>query len=187
MIAAHPALLWMKEQLKIAATSTELEKNKLSPDIFFGYSNQSITGWQTTDGVNQRFYSGSNRFNSVHAGIAIPLFNKTTKNHIKAAKLNEEVAKLNTEQVYLQLNTELNQWAEQFYKAVAAIKYYESTGMQQASTISTAAQLSLEKGAIDYLQWGQLMNQATAIKLGYIDAVNNYNQAAIQLSYYISK
>ncbi|MEO7048230.1 MAG: CusA/CzcA family heavy metal efflux RND transporter, partial [Ferruginibacter sp.] len=42
MIAAHPALLWMKEQLKIAATSTELEKNKLSPDIFFGYSNQSI-------------------------------------------------------------------------------------------------------------------------------------------------
>ena len=183
----HPAIQWLRGQAAIAASATELERNRMSPDIIIGYSNQSIAGWQTTDGINQKYYHSGNRFHSVQAGIAAPLFNRSAKNKIKAAKLNEQIAGLNIAEAQKQLDSELEQWVASYQKARLALLYYQSDGEHQANTISSSAQLSLQQGAIDYLQWGLLMTQVINIRLGYLDALKNFNQSAIQVSYYLSK
>ena len=123
----------------------------------------------------------------MQAGIAIPIFNKATRSKIKAAQINEAIATLNVAQSKQQLSSELNQWAAAYEKATAALHYFETTGIQQANTISGSAQLSLDKGAIDYLQWGLLMNQVINIRLGHLEALKNFNQSVIQLAYYLSK
>ena len=187
MLNNHPALKWLQQQAVIAASSTNLEKNKLSPEVMLGYTNQSFTGWQSRDGVNQQLFNAGNRFNSVQAGIAIPIFNKSARSKIKAAQINETIATLNVAQNKQQLSSELNQWAGAYEKAKAALRYFETTGIQQANIISGSAQMSLEKGAIDYLQWGLLMNQVINIRLGHLDALKNFNQSVIQLAYYLSK
>ena len=183
----HPALKWQQQQIVIAAASTNLEKNKLSPDMMLGYTNQSFSGWQSKDAVNQQLFKAGNRFNSVQAGIAIPIFNKSIRSKIKAAQINEAIATLNVAQSKKQLNSELNQWATAYEKATTALKYFETTGTQQANIIASSGQLSFEKGAIDYLQWGLLMNQVINIRLGHLDALKNFNQSVIQLAYYLSK
>ena len=155
--------------------------------MMLGYTNQSFSGWQSKDAVNQQLFKAGNRFNSVQAGIAIPIFNKSIRSKIKAAQINEAIATLNVAQSKKQLNSELNQWATAYEKATTALKYFETTGTQQANIIAGSGQLSFEKGAIDYLQWGLLMNQVINIRLGHLDALKNFNQSVIQLAYYLSK
>jgi cobalt-zinc-cadmium resistance protein CzcA len=87
----------------------------------------------------------------------------------------------------MQLYSDRMQWVQQLQKASDALHYFETTGMQQAETIAAYAQQSFQKGAIDYLQWNLLMNQVVQIRLGYLEAKKNYNQSAIQLSYYLAK
>jgi heavy metal efflux system protein len=186
-VQEHPALHWVQQQAQVAAAATSLEKNKLSPEFLLGYSNQSIIGWQSTDGVNQKYYDAGNRFSTFQAGVSLPLFNRTVRNRIEAAQIKEETAKLQATQMQAQLGSDRMQWAQQYQKARDALRYFETTGMQQAETITRYAQQSFNKGAIDYLQWGLLMSQVVQIRLGYLDARKNYNQSAVQLSYYLAK
>lgn len=186
-IQEHPAIQWVQQQAEIATASTSLERNKLSPEFLVGYTNQSIIGWQSTDGVNQKYYDGGNRFSTFQAGISLPLFNRTVRNRIEAAQIKEETAKLQAAQMEMQLYSDRMQWVQQLQKASDALHYFETTGMQQAETIAAYAQQSFQKGAIDYLQWNLLMNQVVQIRLGYLEARKNYNQSAIQLSYYLAK
>ena len=97
------------------------------------------------------------------------------------------IATLNVTQSRKQLSSELSEWAAAYEKASAALRYFETTGMQQANTIAVSAQLSFEKGAIDYLQWGLLMNQVINIRLGRLEALKSFNHSVIQLAYYLSK
>ncbi len=183
----HPLLLWQQQQGSIAAAGTAIEKNKLSPDFFIGYANQSINGWQTPDGINQKYYSGSNRFNAFQVGIDLPIFTKTTKTKIKAGRINESIATLQTRQVQSKLKSETAQWMENYKKSSAALNYYKNTGSRQAEIITKNARLNFEQGEINYLEWATLMNQAVLIRLGQLDALKNFNQAVIYLEYLLAE
>ncbi len=182
----HVLVQYAQKQTAIAVAETELEKNKLSPEFSIGYTNQSFVGWQTDDGVNNQFFNSGNRFHSVQASLSFPIFNKTTKNKMKAGKLNEELTQMQVQQAKLQLKNNFLQWMEMYQKAKLSLQYYETSGEKQASTIAVTAQQSLDKGAIDYLQWGMLMNQVVSIRLGHLDAIKNFNQAIVQMQYFKS-
>ena len=49
------------------------------------------------------------------------------------------------------------------------------------------AQKSLENGAIDYVEYVQNVDQALELKLGYLNTLNEYNQAIIDLQYLIGE
>ena len=78
----------------MAVAQTRVERVKLSPDLTLGYANQSFRGYQNIDGTD-KYFSGSNRFSSVQAGVAIPIFRGAQKARIEAAKLNEQVVQAN--------------------------------------------------------------------------------------------
>ncbi len=185
-LKTHPALAWIKQQTAVAVATGETEKNKMSPEWIIGYSNQSIKGWQSADGVNQKYYSSGNRFHTVQAGIAFPLFNAPIKAKLRAAAINQDIARINEDELSKQLIADLFKWSSAYQQKKEALTYYQTRGIEQARTIASSAQLSFEKGAIDYLQWSVLMNQVIQIRLGYIDALRAYNEAAIQLSYYFT-
>jgi len=183
-VRSHPELLLLEQQVRIAETHTTLEKNRLSPEPTVGYSNQSLRGWQSTDGMNQKYFGGSYRFQTVQAGVALPLFNRAARNRIRAAQLQEQVARLQAEQGQWALTREQQHWEEVRRRAARALTYYDSAGLKHARTLLESARNGFGSGQYDYLQWNQLVQQSLQIRLARLEAIKEYNEASIHLAYY---
>jgi cobalt-zinc-cadmium resistance protein CzcA len=62
-----------------------------------------------------------------------------------------------------------------------ALDYYETTGLVQADEIIAAATSAYEAGDISFAALTQYMAQAVGIRQNYLDQLQAYNQAAIEL------
>ena len=179
----HPLLVLSAQQLQTADAAVALEKSKLLPDLSVGYNNTSIRGV----GADNVLYNGSNRFNSVQVGVGVPIFANSQKTRIKSAKLNKQVAEGNFAVETQNINAAYREAILQQEKYEKAVKYFEDKALKNAELITTTANKQLAAGNINYLEWVQLINQATAVKNDYIDALHNLVEAIIQVNYYNSK
>jgi heavy metal efflux system protein len=186
-IVAHPALQLQQQQVKINAAQTNIEKARLSPEFTLGYSNQSIIGYQTKDGITQDYYSGGHRFNVYQLSVALPIFNKAVKARIKAGQVQEETARMEVAATSQYLTSQLQQLNEAYKKYEEQVQYYEANGLQQAALITRNARLGFEKGDVSYIEWTLQMNNAVNIELGYLQAVHNLNNTIIELEYLTGK
>lgn len=179
----HPLMEYYEWQKQLAAAQTLVERSKLSPSFSVEYINQSFIGYHSPDGINQVYYGNSRRFHSVGLTMGIPLFNKATNARIKAGKVNEEVARLNAINVSKELSMNGQQWMEELKRQQASIDLYESSSLEQADLIIKNASLGFQEGEIGYLEWTVLMNNAINIRIGYLEAVKNYNLTIIEIEY----
>lgn len=183
----HPQLRYERSGISVAAAETAAEKSKLSPDFTLGYSNQSIIGYQSTDGITQQYYGAGKRFHLVNLSVGIPLFNSAAKARIRAAGVRQDIAKMNTAAAEKNVLTKFQQIQQEYQKQQQALQYYEQTGLQQAQLIINHAKLSFQNGEISYLEWTILMNNAVSIQLNYLESVRQYNLAIIELEYITGK
>ena len=135
----------------------------------------SIVGYQSADGVTQKYYGSGNRFNSFNLTLGVPIFSKAAKNKVKAGQLNEEVARMNVKVADQQLKSHLVQLSEEWRKKQQLVSYYEQAGLVQSELIISHAKQSLEQGQISYLEWTMLMNNAVGIQLARLDAIQQLN------------
>ncbi|MET0465865.1 MAG: efflux RND transporter permease subunit, partial [Chitinophagaceae bacterium] len=183
----HPQVRYERSGMAIAAAESAAEKAKLSPDFTVGYSNQSIIGYQSKDGITQQYYGAGKRFHIVNLSVGIPLFNSAAKARIRAAGVRQDIAKMNTAAAEKNVFTKFQQLQQEYQKQQQALQYYEQTGLQQAELITRHAKLSFQNGEISYLEWTILMNNAVSIQLNYLDALRQYNLAIIELEYITGK
>ena len=184
---SHPEIAYQQQQVKLSAAQAEVERSRLSPEFTVGYSNQSLIGYQSKDGVTQQYYNAGDRFNIYQLTLGLPLFTKAAKAKVRAAKTQEEIASLQLAATEERLASRLRQVTETYRKFLEQVNYYESTGVQQAALITSNARLAFEKGAISYVEWTLLMNNAVTIELGYLDAVRQLNKTIIELEYLTGK
>lgn len=180
LINNHPVLKSIQQQQQIAQAGVAFEQSKLLPDLSLGYLNGSIRGI----GADDIFYSGK-RFSAFQLGVGIPIFNKAQKARINSATLNEKIAESQYQQVKQQINTEYQVAMAQYQKFQSTVQYMERTGLKNAQIITETANKQLAAGEINYLEWVQLINQATLVRSDYIEAVRSLNEAIIQLIYFI--
>jgi cobalt-zinc-cadmium resistance protein CzcA len=183
----HPQLRYERSGIDVAAAETASERSKLSPDFTLGYSNQSIIGYQSTDGITQQYYGAGKRFHMVNLSVGIPLFKSAAKARIRAAGVKQDIAKMNTAAAEKNVLAKFQQMQQEYQKQQQALQYYEQTGLQQAELITKHARLSFQNGDISYLEWTILMNNAVSIQLNYLEAVRQYNLAIIELEYITGK
>ena len=186
LLQKHPFLEYYRQQQKMASDLTISEKAKLSPDLLLGYSNQSFVGWQMDKAGQDNFYDWKHRFSSGQIGVAVPLFNKSQKNKIKAAQANEKLAEANYRVAEQQLTVQLQQCLLLFQKNSKAIQYYKASALPQATIIVENASKQYTSGAINYLDWVMLMRNALNIQSQYIDQLNAMQMDVIQLEYLLS-
>ncbi len=168
-------------QTEAAQYQWQLERAKLLPEITLGYNSQTLQGMQTVNG-QEVFYRSSDRLGYFSAGISVPLFWGAQSHRIQAAKLNWQSQLKELDYVKNELKTEISNALEQVQKYESMLQYYEGQGLKHAETIFVTADQQFVNGEIDYLQWVILVNQAINIQSEYINTLNNYNQASIQLS-----
>ncbi|TBX67529.1 CusA/CzcA family heavy metal efflux RND transporter [Flavobacterium silvisoli] len=182
-VAKHPTIQVLEQQKKVTLAATKAERSKLLPSITLGYNSATITG----TGADNVYYDKSTRFQSVQFGLGIPLFGGAQRAKIKASKLSETMAdneyqKGKMELQQLLLNTQL-----QYQKSAERLEYYEKTALPNAKTITATANKQFYNGEINYLDWVMLIHQSIAIQNDYINMVNQYNDAVIELHYLTSK
>ncbi|MFN3378234.1 MAG: CusA/CzcA family heavy metal efflux RND transporter, partial [Runella zeae] len=179
----HPLMQLLKQQQAIAAASVEVEKTRLLPSLSVMYSNGSIRGV----GADNKTYSGLHRFQSIQVGVGIPIFTAAQKAQINSAKVLQLVAESNYLVGMQSLDTEYKAAQNQYDKFAQMVAYFESTALANARLITTTANQQLFAGNINYLEWVQLVNQATTVRNDYIEAVRNLNEVVIQLNYFNTK
>jgi len=179
----HPAMLAISQQQQIAAASVQLEKSRLLPDLSLAYNNISIQGV----GADNKLYSSSQRFSSVQLGVGIPIFARAQKEKINSAKFSNQLAVNNFSTSLQLLKTEYQTAFIQYKKYLETVQYFETYVLKNAALITETANLQLGNGIINYLEWVQLISQATTVKNEYLEAERNLNEAIIQLNYFTNK
>lgn len=179
---ANPLIAQQQQQVEIADKTIRLERSLSAPDFSIGYFNQSIIGSQTINGQDV-YFGGGKRFQGVQAGIAIPIFYKPYAAKIKAARIEKQVAESQLGLYQANLKGALSQSYQELLKNARSIDYYEKSAIPNAMLILKQSQLAFQNGEIGYIELMQSLKTSSDIRLGYLQAINQYNQSVYRIKY----
>ncbi|MEP5364650.1 MAG: CusA/CzcA family heavy metal efflux RND transporter [Reichenbachiella sp.] len=180
----NPQMAYIIQQIEIANANVSVQSSKMLPGLSVGYFNQSLTGTVNTNG---EIAGSADRFSGIQAGISIPLFYGSDKAKIKVAKLKSEMAQTRADYFSTVLKGQYDQQLQAVFKYRGSLNYYQEKAVPQAELIIQNAQKSFENGAIDYVEYFQSLNQGLQLKFNYLNTLNEYNQAIIELEYLIGQ
>ncbi|RYZ27586.1 MAG: CusA/CzcA family heavy metal efflux RND transporter, partial [Chitinophagaceae bacterium] len=171
----HPELRFQEQNIAIASSEIDVQKQTRKPS-FEGRA------------FSQRLYGVSNPYSGFSVSVGLPIFGRSSyRNKIKAAEIERSYQQSIYEYERLSLNTAHTQAWQQLQKDEELLGYYESTGLSQAAAIMKAANIAYRAGEIGFAEVSQFFTQAIDIQRNYLDVLNQYNQSAIQLNYYLNK
>jgi cobalt-zinc-cadmium resistance protein CzcA len=179
-LSQHPLLLAELHYLNANKYKWKTERNKLLPDLMFGYNSMTIIGLQNIDG-KETYFNSDKRFSSLMVGLGIPLFFGSQSSRIVASKLQFIKAQNDFSMTQQKLKTDVLVMQEQVKKYQSSFDYYNSKGLNHSKTIAKTANLQFNNGDIDYLQFTMLLNQSIGIQSEYLNALQNLNQSKINL------
>lgn len=179
-LVQNPSLGYMQQQVKVSVYERMLERSHMMPDFSIGYFSQTIQGTQDIRGVYRTFGAGD-RFNGIQAGISIPLWFVPYTSKIKAAKINEQIMRTNAAYYSKSLLASFHSLQDEYRKYLGNVDYYEQQALPEADMIIEQSTHNYRAGNMDYLDYVQNLNRALAIKQGYLDALNSYNQIVITI------
>lgn len=185
MAASFPSLRIKAQEKEAANREIAYWKTKGLPQFSIGYTNQSFAGIQNINGVDKT-YTGSDRFSSAMLGLNIPLFNRANKARIAAGRSTVSALQSEYEALLKQQETHLQTLLLKKQKNEQLLKYYTSSALPQAKLIADNANQQFASGAISYLDWIILTNQAIGIRAEFINAVSEWNATMIELNVYLN-
>lgn len=166
----HPELNLSQAKVNLANARLKEERAGLLPKIYGQYGQQEIAG---EDG-----------FYSYQVGIQMPLFFWGQTSKIKAAKIDQEIAKANRSRQNLEIKSRFADQKEQYLKWSESWTYYQEEALPLAKEQQKGAITSFREGAIDYMQFIQNVRDALQIKVNAWDAYGKYLEYYWQLNYY---
>ena len=142
--------------------------------------NQDVNG-------TPRYYSSSDRFTGIKAGIAIPLWFKPNSSKIEALKINHQIAQTNAQYYKSALSGEFEALLQEYSKFKSSIDYYEQSALPQADIIINQSTKSYKLGNMDYLEYIQSLSRALLVKNNYLETLNQYNQSVLAIEFLTGK
>jgi cobalt-zinc-cadmium resistance protein CzcA len=171
----HPQLQLQQQNISIAQAELNVQQQSRKPNFegrFF----------------SQRLYGVSNPYSGFSVSVGIPLFGGSAyRNKVKAAQLEQDYQQSVLNYERLTLITNYNQSYQQLLKDQDLLRYYESKGLAQAEAIIKSSNLAYRGGEINFAELTQYLSQAIDIQKNYLDILQQYNQSAIQLNYYLNR
>ena len=171
----HPQLQLQQQNISIAQAELNVQQQSRKPD----FQGRFFT---------QRLYDLSNPYSGFSVSVGVPLFGGSTyRNKIKAAQLEQSYQQSVLDYERLALITNYNQSYQQLLKDQDLLRYYESKGLAQAEAIIKSSNLAYMGGEINFAELTQYLSQAIDIQKNYLDILQQFNQSAIQLNYYLNR
>lgn len=171
----HPQLQLQQQNLNISDAEINLQQQSRKPSFegrFF----------------SQRLYGIKNPYSGFSITVGIPLLGGSYyRNKIKAAELEKSYQQTLLDYEKLSLKTSYAQAYQQLQKDNELLSYYENTGLEQAEAILKSANIAYRAGEISFAELSQFVTQSIDTQKNYLDVLNQYNQSAIQLNYYLNR
>ena len=178
----HPQTAFYQQQLSVANAELQLEKSKRLPDFNVGYYHQFlIKGFNPAKIA--RNYTPYTRIGGFQIGATVPLFFGAQRAKINAAKINTTLVQAQALSARANLQTQYLTQYNEYLKQKEGLDYYETIGLKQADEIIRISQISYKLGEIGYVEYIQNLTMAFDTKLKYLEALNLYNRAIIELNY----
>ncbi|MFL9836249.1 CusA/CzcA family heavy metal efflux RND transporter [Flavobacterium sp. ST-75] len=174
------------QQVEIAKANKRVESSVLWPDFTAGYFIQSMRGVQDVNGTEVN-YDGALRFQGFSVGVGIPIFAGNNISKIKAAKTNAEMQQLQADYLQEQISSQYAQQMDQLETFQSLVNYYITTALPNAEVISNNSSKAYLNGDISYVEYVQGLETALNIRINYINAINNHNNAVINLQYLLNQ
>ncbi|WP_130733767.1 CusA/CzcA family heavy metal efflux RND transporter [Flavobacterium sp. J27] len=185
----------------VIRTSNLIEQNDLTITVNKGIYNsyfQSVTDlykskWklqkqQALPDIHLQYFQGKNTGLSsslygFQIGVSIPIFFNGTISKNKMVKLEWQSWEMERMNKTMQIEAYVNQKNKELEKQKESINYYNNYGKKLSEEILKVANMSYKHGEIDFFQFIQSLENATAIQLEYLDALLEYNLTQLQLQY----
>ena len=178
----HPQIQVHEQQLNVANAEYQLERSKRLPDFSVGYFHQFILPGFNPANLKREYTPGT-RIAGFQIGTTVPIFSKAQKARINAAKINTDLVQSQTKAAKAGLQTQYFTQYNEYLKQKEGLDYYEQIGLKQADEIIRISGISYKLGEIGYVEYIQNLTMAFDTKLKYLEALNLYNQAIIELNY----
>lgn len=182
-IDKHPWLLLLKQEQTNNQYRIAMQKNAMLPSLHLGYNNMSIRGIGADD-IN---YNSSKRFQSVQAGLGIPLFFGAQHAQLKADQIQLLKSNIEYASKTNSLKNEHQKAIKQYEVNLKKVNYFENEANQLGKELLSTTLLQLQAGNINYLEWALLQQQIISIKSSYLEAINELNKSIIELNYLNNK
>ena len=169
----HPIIKLHAQNIKLANWQKKLAKKQALPGFSIGYLNPS-----------DKNTSIQNRFS---LGLSVPLWWRQYKNNIQAATTQIAIAQQQSAAAQTELEIAQLQIKTQLQQSANELNYYLSSGNQNAAELATMATRFFMAGETDALVYLQTLRDAFAIKVAFLQSINNYQQANLQWQYFLLK
>lgn len=178
----HPLLNYYQQQISVKSAAVQSEKAKMLPEFTLGYNHQLVISGFDPAKINRGYFPGT-RIGGVQVGIGLPLFNEANKARVNASKVGVSVAESQLQNACREIETQYKTWLKEYQKYQQTVQYYQLSGLKLADEQIRVAQIAFSKGEIGYIEFIQSISLAIQNRLQYLSALNQYNQAIVQLNY----
>jgi len=172
-LASNPDVALHKQRWKTQQAQSKAIQSQSWPDPFFRYS--------------QRNFTGNSSFSAIELGIRIPLDLWAEKGRNQAAKLAARESYQNYQEVEHDRITAYRNILENLETYSRQLIYFEESRLKEAEMIIKSASKQYKAGNIDYVQYIQYFDQATRIRLKYLEVLKTYNENIIELEYLLGE
>ena len=169
----NPTIAYYSQQAQVELSNLRLQRNKLLPDLFVGYQKNSPFD--------------SDAFSRFRAGFTVPLWFWQYKGNIRSANAGYKAAEQLGMAQKVTINAEFQQASGAVNSNLQQLKFYESTGLEQAKTIVNIASRLFTSGQNDYVNFIRNLADAYAIRLRYLEALRDYNNSVTNLNSLIGR
>lgn len=167
---ANAGLAVYQSMQDLSEQQYKLQKQQLLPSISVSYFQGTNSGLD---------YS----LHGYQIGLGIPLLFSGDKARIKAAKYKSLSAGYELQSYQSRLSTYTETLMKQLQKQQMQLDYYEQEGNRLTEEIIKTAEGSYKNGEIDFFQYIQSMETALKTRLGYLEALHEYNKIVIAINY----
>lgn len=167
-----PGLKFQNQLLGVVEAKVKVEKSRLWPDLQAEYFLGRSRG---EDAVN---------FNGYQFGLGIPLFGGAQRSRIQAARIALEIQQKQIANYRLQLHSRQEQLKTLLQKYEEAVNH-QARSLRIAKEIVQMAEKSYLSDETDYHHYIESRQRAERINLNYLEDLNRYNQAVLEIRYLI--
>ena len=181
-VSANPTLAYWQQGVSLANSRVQLERTRLLPDFTLSYFQQALVKGYNPASISREYFPGT-RSGGFQVGVGIPLFFGAGRARIKSEQFGVSLAQRRLAVAELSLRTQYSEQYQQIQKYQQTVEYYKNTGIAQTDEQIRIAQVAFRYGEIGYIEFVQNVSLAVQSKLQYLNAVNQYNQAIINLNF----
>jgi len=181
-LKSNPNLAFMKQQIEISQKEKSVVVNSSLPEFKIGYFNQTLYG-APLDDANTSFAGPANRFQGFHVGLILPIWFVPEIKKNKASQKQVEINQKLFESEQLSIQNLYTEAIQNYLKARNTLSWYSTVALANADLIFKQSEIAYARGDIGFSEQALMLQQVSTIRQGYINAVNEYNQAVIYMEY----